>query len=160
MITIRPCFMRVAAVLRLAAVGILLGLLMVYGPAVAGAVNSSPDAAPCQTALDSGRANEYGSGMEVYRAEPATVAGMALWQEQGEGYGDGPIVSHLRSFPLAQRLTVCLYTGSFVTPVGPGAPPHDLLRLFVLDDGRTLLDSAGYRGQMKPEMPSDSPVKP
>ena len=136
--------------------GVIAGLLVVS--TTNAAPQSAPDAvAVCQAALDAG-ASQYDAYMSVYRAEQSTAGAVATWQETREP-GFRPL-SALRAQVPDKPVTVCIYSGTFATPVGPPVngvprPPHNRLRLLVFDDGRQVLDSAGYAGAMEPEMPSD-----
>ncbi len=143
-------FVRIAA-----AVGLVSVLSIYFIASSVHAAGAAPDVAACIDALN-GTAGEYGTDMTVFRAEGATPSEIATWQEQRLA-GDGiiGIRSRLRDFPDADHLTVCLYLGSFVTPSQPGEPTRDILRVFVLDPKTVIFDAAGYRGRMKPEMPSD-----
>jgi hypothetical protein len=104
---------------------------------------------------------EYGQVDELVRAETSSVQDVALWQEMRHAPDIEGIVSPLRSMQSSAVVTVCLFSGTFVTPVGPPAPdgsvppPHDRLRLLVSADGSVRLDAAGYRGRLAPETPSD-----
>lgn len=100
--------------------------------------------ATCRGILD--RASEYGSSVELVRAQLSTAGAVARWQEERHAPDVSGIVSPLRNRDPAEPVAICLFSGTFVTPHPPGLPDHDLLRLLVLADGSVVLDSAGYRG--------------
>jgi hypothetical protein len=147
---------RLIAYFRHLALGVLLGVAFVYSPnGMTRPVSASSALAVCQEAL-SGAAGEYAEDMAVYRAEESTVALVASWQEQRLMNSGIRIVSTLRVRSALDPVAVCLYTGTFVTPVGPGVPRHDLLTLLVFPNGEIVLDSAGHLGRAsKAETPSD-----
>lgn len=144
------------------AVGVSIGLV---SNVAAGPAGGQDDITACRV-IDA-RAEEYGSGVTLVRAELATAGDVVAWQEHrydelpDHGVADG-VQSPLRSMDADEPIGVCIYHGSFVTPVGPpgddGAvkPPHDLLRLLVLAGGSVIVDAAGYvESGMKPETPGD-----
>ncbi len=101
------------------------------------------------------------------RAELDKADKVADWQEHrydelpDSGVARG-LRSNLRDIAPDDTVAVCIYSGTFVTPVGPPAldgmtkPPHDMLRLLVLADGTVTVDAAGYsKSGMKPETPDD-----
>jgi hypothetical protein len=143
---------------RLSAIGIVIGLMIVsWNTGVISA--SDPEAAgTCQAMLEAG-VSEYGTNVNVFRAELSNVAETVQWQEQR--LPNVEFVSRLRSRPGSEAVTICLYTGEFVTPVGPplvqgeNNPPHNLLRIVVLNGGEAILDSAGYQGGSEPQTPGD-----
>jgi hypothetical protein len=106
-------------------------------------------------------ASGYGTITAVLRGETSTAAAVVQWQEHRGRLG---IVSPFRSLAARTTVTVCLLTGEFVTPVGPPdltgrqKTPHNVIRLLVLSSNEILLDSAGYRGGMAPETPTDLAV--
>lgn len=112
----------------------------------------------CQATIPA--ASDYGRITGVVRGETSTAALVADWQERRHPDRVG-IVSPLRASSPDSRVTVCLFAGEFVTPVGPPNPdgtpkgPHTILRLLVSADGRVTLDAAGYPGRLDPETPSD-----
>lgn len=114
--------------------------------------------ANCSKALP--RAQDAGTNVSLVRAESDSTKDVVAWQEGRSRLFSG-LVSPLRYRPENEVVTVCLFSGSFVTPVGPPAedgtvpPPHNLLRLLVLQDGSTVLDAAGYAGRLQPETPQD-----
>ena len=122
-------------------------------------LGSSEAVADCMAATPI--AAGYGNITRVIRAETNRAGAVADWQELRHAPAITGIVSPLRAEEASAQVTVCLYLGSFATPVGPpkadgsARPSHDVLRLLVLDDGRWLLDSAGYQGRMTPETPTD-----
>jgi hypothetical protein len=114
--------------------------------------------AACQAIMPIAR--EYGTISGIVRSEASTAALVADWQERRHPNRSG-IVSGYRGIAGARAVTVCLFAGQFVTPVGPpnedGSqnPPHTVLRLLVADDGTVVLDAAGYPGRLDPETPGD-----
>ena len=140
------------------------GVLGLTGAVWAGPAGSANAIATCQRALNEAG---FGDGVSVVRGEESTAAEVAAWQEQrhakpAKGIAVAGLVSPLRERDPAQLVTVCLYAGEFVTPLGPpnldgsAKPPHTRLRLLVSPDGSVLLDSAGYDdGSLSPETPRD-----
>lgn len=158
--------LRTASSVSLIAAGLALGgSIGLASKALAGPAGSEAAVAVCQAM--SKQASEYGSGVGLIRAEQSTAVGVADWQEHRyeklkNGAAVSGIVSRLRDKAASAPVTVCLFSGQFVTPVGPpnpdgsAKPPHDVLRLLVLADGSIVLDSAGYSGgSMDPETPRD-----
>lgn len=157
--------LRTVSVVGLVALGLALGgLAGLASRAFAGPSGSAEAIDACDRVSD--RVAEYGTGIALYRAEATTVQAVVAWQEQRyENLKDAPAVAGLRSpirnAPAAGTVTVCLYSGTFVTPVGPPneqgvpKPRHNLLRLLVFPNGEIVLDSAGYAGRMQPETPGD-----
>jgi len=109
--------------------------------------------ATCRSVLD--KASEYGSSVEFFRAQQSTAGAVARWQEERHAPEVTGLVSPLRGRDPAEPVTICLFSGSFVTPHPPGLPDHDMLRLLVLADGSVVLDSAGYRGVIDREAPAE-----
>lgn len=144
---------------RLAATGVVFGLVVVsWSTALGRPVSESGAFSACDGVLTSS-VREYGADMRVFRAEQSTAALTQRWQEQR--LPGIEVVSPLRSRPGSEPVTICLYSGQFTTPVGPPLvdgkpnPPHNLLRVIVLNGGEVLLDTAGYRDTMHPETPAD-----
>ena len=133
--------------------------------ALAGPSGTAAALADCMTI--SKQAAEFGSGVSLIKAEQSTAAEVAAWQEHRYDKVPGGtlttgISSRFRDMAAATPVAVCLYTGQFVTPVGPpnpdgtNRPPHNVLRLLVPVGGPVVLDSAGYAGgSMRPETPRD-----
>jgi hypothetical protein len=109
--------------------------------------------ATCRSVLD--KASEYGSSVEFFRAQQSTAGAVARWQEERHAPEVTGLVSPLRGRDPGESVTICLFSGSFVTPHPPGLPDHDMLRLLVLADGSVVLDSAGYRGVIDREAPAE-----
>lgn len=105
-------------------------------------------------------AADYGAIASVRRAELDDLNAIADWQEARLA-ADILFRSPLRDLPVSSKWTVCVYNGSFVTPVAPRADgtipdPHNTLTVLVTDKGDLILDSAGYAGAAKNETPRDA----
>jgi hypothetical protein len=101
----------------------------------------------------------YGLLSRVERAQRTTAAEVVRLQEGRSTHFS--VTSAYRRLPADAIATVCLFSGQFNTPAGPprtdGTVPAvaTRLRLIVLDDGTSSLDSAGQADGMGPETPAD-----
>lgn len=140
---------------RLILLGVGVGLLVAIVQLLAGraTVGSAESNAACEDARP--EAADYGAITGIARAETLTASQVADWQEGRHAGEVSGVTSPLRSEDANLGVTVCIYRGEFSTPVPPGLPPHNMLRLLILGSGRTLFDSAGYEGHMAPDVPSD-----
>jgi hypothetical protein len=131
-------------------VGSVINVFLAYGAVPRQPVGATSAAVEtCTKILPTAR--EYGAE-EVVMAEQSTAAEVADWQENRHApevtWRDTPF----RSAPPDQVVTVCLFSGSFVTPTGgPGLdgrtpPQHDVLTLLVADDGEiaVYMDGSKY----------------
>jgi hypothetical protein len=107
----------------------------------------------CRSIVDT--ASQYGAITRLLRAETSTAGAVAYWQEHTARGGTSPF----ETMQAGTVVTVCLFQGEFVTPVGPPPvtgspnPPHDVIRLLVYGDNQVVLDSSGYVGRMSPDVP-------
>jgi hypothetical protein len=148
--------------LRLAVGGAFIAILAVMGAAAVSAASPAGTGdeaalAVCNATIPA--ASAYGSVTAVVRGETSNAALVANWQERRHPDRAG-IVSAFRAAAPDSTVTVCLYSGKFVTPVGPPnpdgtpKPQHTLLRVLVSADFGVTLDAAGYPGRLSPETPS------
>lgn len=127
--------------------------LVLAATTFAGLTQSAKADSTCKAVL--GEASEYGSSVEFFRAQSSTAGAVTRWQEQRHAPDISGLVSPLRPRDPAEPVTVCLFSGTFVTPHPAELPAHNMLRLLVLGDGSVVLDSAGYRGVIDREAPSE-----
>jgi len=140
---------------RYVGLGILLGLLLTgLGGQSARAIGTPEALSICSTAL-AGPAADFGTGMVLYRGETTDVATVAHWQEATAAEFGIRVSSTLRQRTATERVTVCLYQGTFDAPVADAGQPPNVLRLLVFDNGQVQFDSVGYLGHMTAEVPSD-----
>lgn len=102
-------------------------------------------------------ASEYGTVSGVLRGETSTAIAVANWQENRARKGQSSL---FRALPSADTITVCLFSGDFVTPAGPmsrdgiAKTAPNTLRLLI-SNNQVVFDAAGDRSGMSPETPSD-----
>jgi hypothetical protein len=133
--------------------GLAAAAVVVASTTLAGLTDQARADATCRGVVD--KASEYGSSVEFFRAQPSTAGAVARWQEERHAPEVTGLVSPLRARDPGELVTICLFSGTFVTPHPPGLPDHDMLRLLVMADGSVILDSAGYRGVIDREAPAE-----
>lgn len=142
--------------LSLSALTIVACTILLSGYVSAAPAPSTAIPTDCQGALAIAR--QYGSVTGVVAGELTNAADVAAWQENR----DAPVFrpdSIFRSLSASVPVAVCVYSGQFNAPMGPGggsalSDPYDRLTLIVFSDGSEVLDSASHSSISRPRTPS------
>lgn len=145
---------------RIGVTGVVAISVVVLASSASGTASPTGDLAAitkCRAILPN--ASEYGTVTEVLRGESSTAAAVVNWQESRARKG---IASSFRRLASTEPVTVCIFSGEFVTPAGPLATDRtpkqipNTLRLLVYGTDQVVFDAAGQRAGMSPETPSDA----